>query len=76
MALTAPRPFLLALGKGNFIDPCFPFVEAAREVYELYGSRENLGYVYDYDEKPPSTRNVGLMRDWLVHQLLAQEGGT
>lgn len=69
LALVAPRPFLMALGKGNYIDPCIPFAEAAREVYDLYGKRASFGFIYDKNERPPSSRNVPLMRDWLVHHL-------
>ena len=69
VAITAPRPFLMALGKGNTIDVCFPFINTIREVYCLYGKSENLGYIYDRNEPPPSARNVFLMRDWLMRFL-------
>ena len=69
LAIIAPRPFLIALGKGNTIDVCFPFVNTAREVYSLCGKAEYLGYIYDRDEPTPSAKNVPLMRAWLMRFL-------
>lgn len=73
LALIAPRPFLLTLGKGNYIDPCFAYVNTAREVYRLYGKPHYLGYFHDRRERPPSTAMVHRMRDWLVRFLSQPE---
>ena len=68
-AIMAPRPFLLALGKGNYIDQCHPYVNTAREVYRLYGKPEHLGYVYDRQDGVPSPATVPLMQAWLMRFL-------
>lgn len=69
VAIMAPRPFLLALGKGNTIDACFPFANIVREVYCLYGEPQNIGYIYDREGRGPSPKTTPLMRDWLIHFL-------
>jgi formylglycine-generating enzyme required for sulfatase activity len=69
LALFAPRPFLMALGKGNRIDPCVPFVDAARTVYALYGCPERLRFLCDREYPPPSPRHVPLTIDWLARYL-------
>ena len=44
LAIIAPRPFLLSLGKGNYLDQSWPYVNTAKEVYALYGKENYLGY--------------------------------
>ena len=72
-AITAPRPFLLALGKGNYIDACWPYINASKEVYRLYEKPENLGYFYDKNNPPPSREMVHRMCDWLTRFLDQQD---
>ena len=68
-AIIAPRPFLISLGKGNYIEPCYPYINTAREVYGLYGKPEYLGYFCDTKERPPSAAMVQRMQDWLIRFL-------
>ncbi len=67
LALIAPRSLLIVLGKGNYIDQTWPYVNAARQVYSLYGKADNIGYVYDREQQVPSPSTVSMMTDWLVH---------
>jgi len=43
LALTAPRPFLLIGGNSADGDASWPFVQAALDVYRLYGEPARLG---------------------------------
>ena len=72
LAITAPRPFLLSLAKGNYLDESWPFINTAKEVYDLYGKANHLGYYYDREEPPVSSRAIPLMRDWF-EQFLGEE---
>ena len=67
LALTAPRPLLLNLVNGNPVQESWKFVNAAREVYALYGRERYLSYVYDLTKERSAVTAwaVERMRDWL-----------
>ena len=71
LSLTAPRPLLLNLVKGNPIQESWKFVNAAREVYALYGRERYLSFIYDLTKERSAVTAwaVERMRDWLCRFL-------
>lgn len=65
LALMAPRPFLLIAGDVDGVESS-PYLEAAREVYRLYGQPEALG-CFDHDTgHTPTAEAMGLAWRWLA----------
>ncbi len=65
LALIAPRPWLLIAGDDADSDRSWYFINAARQVYELYGAGERIGLFNHRTGHTPTPRAVELSVDWL-----------
>lgn len=74
LGLMAPRPFLLIAGNSADNDKSWYYVNAAREVYRLYGKPQNIGCFNSHlGRHMPTPEAVYLSMEWLKHFLgLAQ----
>jgi len=69
LALIAPRPFLLIAGNEADKDESVFLINAAREVYSLYGKPRYIGFFNHAAGHTPTPEAVGLGMDWLRHFL-------
>ncbi len=68
LALMAPRPFLLIAGDVDGYESS-PYLEAAREVYRLFGVPAGVG-CFDHDTgHTPTAEAMGLAWQWLAEVL-------
>ena len=64
LGLIAPRPFLLIGGDDADNNKSWYFVNAAREVYEIYGQPEAVGYFNHRTGHSPTPESVHLALEW------------
>ena len=69
LGLLAPRPFLLIGGDEYDTDKSWYYINAAREVYDIYGKPDNIGYFNHRTGHSPSPESVRLSVEWLKHFL-------
>lgn len=72
LALVAPRPFLLIGGDEYDTDLSWQYINAARNVYDLYGQSRNIGYFNHRTGHTPSPEAVWLAFAWLKRYLPAE----
>ena len=64
LGFIAPRPFLLIAGEYDN-DKSWHFINAAREVYSLYGDPRRIGEFNHATGHTPTPESVRLAMDWL-----------
>ena len=69
IGLIAPRPFLLIGGDTYDTAKSWYYINAAREIYDLYGKPENIGYFNHHKGHMPTPEAVWRAVEWLVHFL-------
>lgn len=69
LGLMAPRPFLLIGGDEYDTEKSWYYINAAREVYDLFGEKENIGYFNHHSGHSPSPQAVNLAFEWLNYFL-------
>jgi hypothetical protein len=69
IGLIAPRPFLLVGGDEYDKNESWYYINAARPVYELLGSKQNVGYFNHHTGHTPSPESVSIAFDWLDYFL-------
>ena len=69
LALIAPRPFLLIGGDSADNDSSWFYINAAREVYHLYGKSRDIGYYNHRRGHSPTPESVELAIEWLTYFL-------
>lgn len=69
LALTAPRPFLLIGGDVYENAKSWYYINAARQVYDLYGKALSIGYFNHHRGHAPSPEADWLSMEWLEHFL-------
>jgi formylglycine-generating enzyme required for sulfatase activity/pimeloyl-ACP methyl ester carboxylesterase len=69
IGLIAPRPFLLIGGDTYDTAKSWYYINAAREVYKLYGKPENIGYFNHHKGHMPTPEAVWRAMEWLAHFL-------
>ncbi len=69
IGLIAPRPFLLIGGDTYDTAKSWYYINAAREVYKLFGKPENIGYFNHHKGHMPTPEAVWRAMEWLVHFL-------
>ncbi|MGH9451471.1 MAG: SUMF1/EgtB/PvdO family nonheme iron enzyme [Terriglobia bacterium] len=70
LGLTAPRPFLLIGGDMCDTAKSWYYINAAREVYKLYGKPQDIGYYIHYNKQHnPTPEADKLAMEWLTHFL-------
>lgn len=69
IGLTAPRPFLLIGGDKYDTAKSWYYINAARQVYKLYGQPENIGYFNHHKGHMPTPEAAWRAMEWLVHYL-------
>lgn len=69
IGLIAPRPFLLIGGDEFDKKESWYYINAARAVYELSGSGNDIGYFNHHTGHTPSSEAVSVAFDWLDHFL-------
>jgi formylglycine-generating enzyme required for sulfatase activity/dienelactone hydrolase len=67
LGLIAPRPFLLIGGDDADHDESWFFVNAAREVYEIYGRADRIGFFNHHSGHSPTPESVHLALEWFKH---------
>lgn len=69
IALIAPRPFLLIGGDTYDTAKSWYYINAARQVYNLYGKPRNIGYFNHHKGHMPTPEAVWRAMEWLAHFL-------
>ncbi|TAM82994.1 MAG: hypothetical protein EPN47_06990 [Acidobacteria bacterium] len=69
IGLIAPRPFLLVGGDTYDTEKSWHYINAAREVYKLYGKPENVGYFNHHKGHMPTPEAVWRAMEWLARFL-------
>jgi len=69
LALLAPRPFLLIGGDEYDTDESWYYINAARDIYTVYGKPQNIGYFNHRTGHTPTPEAVRLSVEWLKHFL-------
>lgn len=69
IGLIAPRPFLLVGGDKYDTDKSWYYINAARQVYKLYGKPLNIGYFNHRKGHMPTPDAVWRAMEWLAHFL-------
>ncbi len=69
LGLIAPRPFLLIGGNDSDTDESWYYINASRDVYNIYGKRRNIGYFNHRTGHSPTPEAVRLSVEWLKHFL-------
>jgi formylglycine-generating enzyme required for sulfatase activity/pimeloyl-ACP methyl ester carboxylesterase len=69
IGLIAPRPFLLIGGDTYDTAKSWYYINAARQVYQLYHKPENIGYFNHHKGHMPTPEAVWRAMEWLVHFL-------
>jgi dienelactone hydrolase len=73
LALIAPRPFLLLGGDQFDTARSWHYINAARQVYELYGRPRDIGYFNHHQGHSPTPEAVTRSMDWLARALAQPE---
>ncbi|HKT10381.1 MAG TPA: SUMF1/EgtB/PvdO family nonheme iron enzyme [Terriglobia bacterium] len=69
IGLIAPRPFLLIGGDTYDTAKSWYYINAARQVYQLYRKPENIGYFNHHKGHMPTPEAVWRAMEWLAHFL-------
>lgn len=69
VGLIAPRPFLLIGGDKFDTAKSWYYINAARQVYDLYGKHFNIGYYNHHKGHMPTPEADWLSVEWLTHFL-------
>ncbi len=69
LGLIAPRPFLLLGGDAYDTAESWHYINAARQVYDLYRKPQNLGYFNHHKGHMPTPEAVWRAMEWLAHFL-------
>lgn len=69
IGLIAPRPFLLIGGDKYDTAKSWHYINAARQVYKLYGKPLNVGYFNHHKGHMPTPEAVWRAMEWLSHFL-------
>jgi pimeloyl-ACP methyl ester carboxylesterase len=69
IGLVAPRPFLLIGGDTFDTAQSWYYINAARQVYQLYGKPLNIGYFNHHTGHSPTPEAVWRSMEWLAHFL-------
>jgi formylglycine-generating enzyme required for sulfatase activity/fermentation-respiration switch protein FrsA (DUF1100 family) len=69
LGLIAPRPFLLIAGESSDGGKSWPFLESAREVYNLYGAPLHIGMINHRSGYSPTPAPVNQAMEWLARFL-------
>jgi formylglycine-generating enzyme required for sulfatase activity len=69
IALLAPRPFLLIGGDKYDTAKSWYYINAARQVYQLYNKPDNIGYFNHHTGHRPTPDAIWRMNEWLAHFL-------
>ncbi len=69
LGLIAPRPFLLIGGDEYDTAKSWWYINAARQVYGLYGKPRNIGYFNHHKGHTPTPEAVWRSMEWLRHFL-------
>ena len=69
VALIAPRPFMLIGGDMYDTAKSWYYINAAREVYKLYGKPLDIGYFNHHTGHMPTPEAVWRAMEWLAHYL-------
>lgn len=69
IGLIAPRPFLLIGGDSYDTAKSWYYINAAREVYKLFGKPENIGYFNHHKGHMPTPEAVWRAMEWLARFL-------
>jgi dienelactone hydrolase len=69
LGLIAPRPFLLIGGDQYDTAESWHYINAARQVYELYGKPLHIGYFNHHQGHTPSPESDWRAMEWLRHFL-------
>jgi len=73
LGIMAPRPLLLIGGGRTDGEKSWYYINAGREVYNLYHKEENLGYYHHGTGHSPTPKAVSLAFEWLNHFLNPSE---
>lgn len=71
LGLIAPRPFLLVAGENADGDKSWPYIQAARSVYALFGRPDAIGVFNHRTGHTPTPEAVEKAMAWLAHYLLS-----
>lgn len=71
LGLIAPRPVLLLAGDDSDNNHSWHFINAAKEVYNLYGKEEAIGLYNHHCGHEPQKQAMSLAYDWLDYYLKA-----
>ena len=69
IGILAPRPFLLIGGDEFDKAESWHYINAAREVYQIYDVPQNIGYLNHHTGHTPTPGAVAAAFDWLDHFL-------
>ncbi len=69
LGLISPRPFLLIGGDTYDTAKSWHYINAARQVYQLYGKPMNIGYFDHHAGHFPTPEAVWRAMEWLAHFL-------
>ncbi|MGH9327757.1 MAG: SUMF1/EgtB/PvdO family nonheme iron enzyme [Terriglobia bacterium] len=69
LGLIAPRPFLLIGGHTCDTEKSWYYINAAREVYQLYGKPLDIGYITHRKQHNPTPEADWRAMEWLTHFL-------
>jgi formylglycine-generating enzyme required for sulfatase activity/pimeloyl-ACP methyl ester carboxylesterase len=69
LGLIAPRPFLLIGGDKYDTAESWHYINAARQVYGLYGKPLNIGYFNHHQGHMPTPESAWRSMEWLAHFL-------
>ena len=69
LGLIAPRPFLLIGGDVYDTAKSWYYINAARQVYNLYGKPLNIGYYNHHKGHPPTPEATWRAMEWLANFL-------
>lgn len=72
LALLAPRSFLLIVGDTDKPES-WQYLQAAQEVYDLYGRRDAVGCFYHATGHQPTDESIEVAYRWLAEQLGLEE---
>jgi formylglycine-generating enzyme required for sulfatase activity/dienelactone hydrolase len=67
LALIAPRPFLLIGGDHFDGKNSWPYIDAARQVYGLYGADRRIGYLNHHQGHAPTPDAAWRAIEWIRH---------
>ena len=73
LGLIAPRPFLLIGGDAYDTDKSWYYINAARQVYDLFEKPQNIGFFNHRSGHTPTPEAVKLSVEWLKHFTRAEK---